>query len=562
MPDNQDAADGQLRFRAEKVLQEQRAGATGSETDPQRLVHELQVHQIELELQNQELYRARNAAESAAEEFSNLYDFAPVGYLTLDREGVVRRANLTCTTLLGIERSQLVGKRFGALPTTSLIPVWNDFLKRVFGNKTKQSCELHFDREGKPRMDVQMEAEASVSGNECYAVLRDITELKRAESDRLLLSKLESTGILAGGIAHDFNNLLTVIILNLEMGQKLLPGGKELLRYFSEASKAAELGRGLTEQLITLAKGGAPVLKTTELSTLIQDSVRFSLSGSRVGCAFALDQQLWPAEVDAGQIGHVIRNIALNAREAMSEGGVINVVAENVALTVEQQPPLAAGHYVRVSIVDEGGGIPENILPKIFDPYFSTKQRGHQKGMGLGLTICYSVVQKHGGTITVESNPGTGTAFYIYLPAASRAATKDETPETPKSKLGPQSLNVLVMDDEDGVRDVVGAILRHLGHKVQLVDEGQKAVETYQGAKERGQPFDVVFLDLTVRNGIGGHETMKALRAWDPDVTAVVMSGYSSDPVLLEYKQHGFKGTLVKPFNLETIKEVLSQFPL
>jgi len=315
------------------------------------------------------------------------------------------------------------------------------------------------------------------------------------------------------------------------------------------------MARGLTQQLITFAKGGQPIRKLTSLSQLIEDSVRPALSGSRVRCEFHLADDLWPAEVDAGQMGQVIRNVVLNAREAMPQGGVVSVRAENRVLGSHEHPSLPPGDYVRVSIADRGGGIAKEVLPKIFDPYFSTKQRGDQKGMGLGLTICHAIIQKHGGTIAVESAVGVGTTFHLYLPA-SRKLIAQET--APMPKVLPRPGRILVMDDEEGVRNVMGVSLQQMGHEVELVADGQKAVETYGSAKGQGRPFDAVILDLTVRAGVGGHEAIQALLKIDPAVKAIVMSGYANDPVVLEPERCGFNGALVKPFDIGKLQEMVS----
>jgi two-component system, cell cycle sensor histidine kinase and response regulator CckA len=550
------AAD--LRHQAEVRLREQRleTGQARTEADTQRLVHELQVHQIELEMQNEEILHARDQMEAGLEKYSDLYDFAPVAYLTLDCEGTIREANLTSASLLGIERSRLLKRRFGPFVAAPGLPAFHAFLKKVFASKAKEFCELTLLKEGAPPIEVRIEAAAAASGRECRAVLEDVTEHKRAEGDRLILNKLESTGILAGGLAHDFNNLLTVILLNLELAHTLTPPGEELARRLEEATKSALLARGLTQQLITFAQGGAPVRKPTALPRVIQDSVRPALSGSRVRCEFSLAKDLWPAEVDAGQIGQVIRNVVLNAREAMPEGGVVSVRAENVELHSHEKPAVPPGEYVRVSITDQGGGIAKEVLSKIFDPYFSTKQRGDQKGMGLGLTICHAVIQKHGGAVDVESEVGVGTTFHLYLPAARKLIAKTTAPVP---KVLPQPGRILVMDDEEGVRDVVATTLRRLGHEVELVADGQRAVELYESAKGQGRPFDAVLLDLTVRAGVGGQEALQALLQIDPAVKAIVMSGYTNDPAVLEPERCGFKGALVKPFSIGKLREMISR---
>ena len=547
-----------LRRRAEASLREQHpeAGPVRTEADTRRLLHELQVHQIELEMQNGELQQARDQAELESEKYSDLYDFAPVGYLTLDREGTICAVNLTGASLLGIERSRLVQRRFGLFVSVAGLSEFNGFLKRVFASKAREACEVSLLQEGKPPVEVRMEAVLVASGRECRAVVRDITELKRAEANRLILNKLESTGILAGGIAHDFNNLFSVMLMNLELGRLVAPAGEELAQCLEQAKRATLLARGLTQQLITFAQGGVPLRRPTALSAVIQESTRLALSGSRVRCDFFLADNLWLAEVDAGQIGQVIRNIIQNAREAMPAGGVVSVRGENLVPGSPEETALPAGDCVRVSIADRGGGIAPEVLPKIFDPYFSTKQRGEQKGMGLGLTICHSIIQKHGGAIHVESVPRVGTTFHLYLPAARKLPAPEPTP-LPMAP--PWRGRILLMDDKEAIRKVVGASLQRQGHEVELAEEGRQAVEVFSRAQTLGRPFDAVILDLTVRAGMGGEEAIQALLKMDPTVKAIVISGYFNDPVMLEYERHGFKDALVKPFEIGQLQETLAR---
>ena len=548
----------ELRRRAEERLRERPPETRQAQTDAdsQRLVHELQVHQVELEMQNEELQKARDEMEAGLEKFSDLYDFAPVGFLTFDREGTIREANLTSASLLGIERARLVKLRFESFVSAAELPAFNTFLAKAFESKARQSCEVTLLKEGKPQVELRLETAVAASGQECRAVLSDITEQKRAEENRLILNRLEATGILVGGIAHDFNNLLTMILLHLELAQSLVPPGEELAHHLEQAKQAGLLASGLTHQLVTFAAGGVPVRKLTRLSEVIRDSVRLAVSGSVVRCDISLAEDLWPAEVDAGQIGQIIRNLVLNAREAKPAGGAISVRAENVVLGPSQNPSLPPGDYVRVSITDWGGGIPKEVLPKIFDPYFSTKQRGTQKGMGLGLSICHTVIQNHGGAIAVESEPGVGTTFRLHLPASRRLLPKEKA-SVPAGVLGKRK--ILVMDDEEVVRKLVRRLLQQMGHEVELAEDGQSAVAAYESAKGQGHPFDAVILDLTIRDGVGGQETIRELIKIDPAVKAIVVSGYSNDPVLLEPERYGFKGVLRKPFDRHNLRTVLAR---
>ena len=526
------------------------------QTDVQRVLHELHVHQIELEMQNEELQNARNKAETLLEKYTDLYDFAPIGYLSLDVKSKILEANLTAATLLGTGRSQLMQQQLTQFLTPDSRTPFLSFLATLFAHSGKQVCEVELLQNAGTPIEVRIEAEMIASKTECRAVIEDISGLKQAEKNRLILNKLESTGILAGGIAHDFNNLLTVISLNLELARKLTPPEGDLRIHLENAETTALAARSLTQQLITFSEGGSPVLKPLHLPTIIHESVRAALSGSRTQCRFSLADDLWPAEADARQIEQVIRNLILNAREAMPQGGEISINAENISSESDGNPSDPPDRTVRIRITDKGGGIAKEVLPKIFDPYFSTKKRGDQKGMGLGLTICHTIVTKHKGTITAESAAGTETAFTIHLPAAPEIPA-EEKPPTPAGLQHPSK--ILVMDDEEGLRAVVGLLLRQLGHEVETVADGKKAIEVYGEAQHRGRPFDLVLLDLTIREGMSGQDTIQALLQTDPSVTAVVMSGYTDDPAILDPARYGFKSALLKPFGCDELKDSMSR---
>ena len=384
----------------------------------------------------------------------------------------------------------------------------------------------------------------------------DVTVRKQAEKDRLVLGKLESTGILAGGIAHDFNNLLAGLLMNLEMAQSSQSSAQDVAVSLLEARHAVLAAKVLTQQLITFSRGGSSVRQATDLGAVLREAVPLALSGSNVRSEITLAADLWRVEVDVGQIGQAIRNLVLNAREAMPSGGLVSLRAENLVLSPGRGPALPPGDYVEIRVADQGCGIAPDVLPKIFDPYFSTKLRGTQKGMGLGLTICHSVVQKHAGAITVESTLAAGTTFHVLLPASRQLLTQADTvrPET-----GQRQGRILVMDDEQVVRTNLGRVLKQMGYQPELAADGETAVELYAQAKQGGRCFDAAILDLTVRGAMGGREAVRALRALDPEVRAVVMSGHSDDEVMQEYSQYGFMGALTKPFDCEALLDVLSR---
>lgn len=548
----------ELRRRAELRLR-RTPGATvlsPAETDAVRLVHELQVHQVELEMQNDELQAARDAMEVGRDKYSDLFDFAPVGYLSLNRAGMVLEANLAAASLLGTDRSCLVGQRFATWVAAADVTGFNALLEQAFSSDVRGFCELTLAHGQPSPVVVRMEAAVGPSREECRIVLLDITSRRRAEEDRLTLNKLESAGILAGGIAHDFNNLLTVILLDIERAQMLVRSTGETVIPLMEAREAALSARNLTQQLITFAKGGAPLRKPTVMSAVIQESVRLPLSGSRTRCELSVAADLWSANVDEGQIGQVIRNLVLNAREAMPGGGVISVQAKNVVLPAGDPSSLAAGDYVRLSVADQGSGMSPEIQARIFDPYFSTKERGAAKGTGLGLTICHAIIQKHGGGIQVTSAVGVGTTIVIHLPACPRDTRKTPSIDAASAT---RTARILVMDDDEPVRKVLSLSLENMGHEVELAADGQQAIDAYREAKRQGRPFDLVFLDLTVRDGVGGQEAMHALRAFDPVVKGVVMSGYSDDSALCHPQQHGFTDVIVKPFDGEKLQRVVAR---
>jgi signal transduction histidine kinase/CheY-like chemotaxis protein len=392
------------------------------------------------------------------------------------------------------------------------------------------------------------------SGNVVGAIqsIRDITDRKKAEAERLRFSKMESLGILAGGIAHDFNNILTAILGNVTLA--MLEGKLEerVQERLVQAEQACLKAQGLAHQLLTFATGGAPVKKATCLADLLRESADLALAGSKARCDFSLPEDLWAAEVDAAQIGQVISNLLINADQAMPEGGIIKVQAENLFLGEESGLPLPPGKYVRLTLADQGIGIVPKYLNKIFDPYFTTKQ----KGSGLGLATAYSIIKNHSGYIMAESEVGVGTTFYIYLPASGAAVpAKEEEAGKPARGHG----RILVMDDEEMVLKVLWQVLTHLGYEVELARDGDQAVDKYAQAKEAGRPYDAVILDLTVPGGMGGKETLKKLQAIAPRVKALVSSGYSDDPIMAHYAEYGFSAVIAKPYKISELSKILKE---
>jgi PAS domain S-box-containing protein len=383
-------------------------------------------------------------------------------------------------------------------------------------------------------------------------VFRDMTDKQRLLEAAQRTQKLEALGVLAGGIAHDFNNLLGGLFGHLDLAREVNrdPEVADLLRI---ALGSLDRSRSLTQQLLTFAKGGAPVQKVDQLGPLLGETSRFALSGSNVSCQIEVAPDLWPARFDRGLLGQALDNLVLNAQQAMPGGGVIQIRASNVTLAEKSHPYLPAGEYVRISVTDQGTGIPKEILPRIFDPFFTTKQ----KGSGLGLATSYSILKQHGGGIDVESEPGKGSTFHLLLPASR--GRLDETPDLSKAASPPRTGRILVMDDEPLLQSAMRNVLRRLGFVATVTTNGQEAVGEFVRAQAEGTPFFAVILDLTVPGGMGGQEAGRLIRERDPVVPLFVASGYAEDPVVAQPERYGFTGSLRKPFLIDELRQLFAK---
>jgi PAS domain S-box-containing protein len=415
-------------------------------------------------------------------------------------------------------------------------------------------------RDGREVLIADSAAPILSSRGELYGtvvVFRDISEQQRLEEEVLRARKIESVGVLAGGIAHDFNNLLTGIMGNISLAKTLIvsherPPPDRAVARLTEAEKACQRATGLTQQLLTFATGGAPVRQTMAIAELLRESTIFALRGSRVRPDFTFPADLWSVDVDAGQMHQVIHNVILNAVQAMPEGGVVQVQAENLVLNTAQFPLLQQTYYVKIDICDHGEGIAPDVLPNIFDPYFTTKTGGS----GLGLATAYAIVTKHDGHITVDSQVGVGTTFHIYLPASERPTEPEPIPiDAPFVGRG----RILVMDDEEAIRDLLDAMLTDIGYEVVCVADGVQALAVYQQAKAVGHVFVGVILDITIPGSMGGLETIAQLRTIDPQVKAIISSGYANDPVMANFQAYGFSGMVTKPYTVHKLREVLQR---
>jgi PAS domain S-box-containing protein len=503
---------------------------------------------------------ARTAAEDLRRQseayFRSLIENTLDLITVLDSSGKVLFESPSIEKLLGYGREELVGASVFEFLHPDDRPVAQEAMTRLIkAPGTSEAIEIRIlHRDGSWRIFESM-GKSVVDDDQAVRIIvnsRDNTGRKNLEGDILKAQKLESLGVLAGGIAHDFNNLITGIMANIELARMHVKRDDLLAPILEKAEQASVQAHGLTQQLLTFSRGGEPVMKTVLLNDLIKESASFALRGSKVGSTFSMAGDLRPVEADIGQLRQVIHNIVINADEAMPQGGMITISAENVSLGAQEVISLEAGDYVKISIADQGIGIPREHLAKIFDPYFTTKK----KGSGLGLATAYSIIKKHGGAIAAESEPGAGTMISIFLPASSK---EFKAPGDAMAGLVTGQGRVLIMDDEAIVLDAAGRILQTMGYEVELAKDGGEAIELYCKARESGKPFDVVVMDLTVPGGIGGKEALTKLIQIDPGVKAIVSSGYSHDPIMAHYETYGFLGVIAKPYRVQEMTDIVSK---
>lgn len=493
---------------------------------------------------------ARAALQESARTLTNILENTTDGFFAVDRQWKFTYLNPEAEKLLARARDDLIGKElWKEFPELNDSPFELNY-RRVMTEQEPVEFEAS-DEAGK----VWFEVHAYPSGGGVSVFFRDMTERKHNEEERLTTSKLESLGTLAGGIAHDLNNILTVISGNIGLAQLDAPrDAGSLLSFLSKAGQAAQHAAHLSSQLLTFSKGGAPLKRVASISELLGQAAEFSLYGSNLRADIDIAVDLWKAEVDPGQIEQVINALMINAREAMPHGGTVRISARNVELEEKSGPLLPAGRYIKIMIADRGGGISEALATKIFDPYFTTKPTGS----GLGLSISYSIVKKHGGMLQLENSSPEGSTFAFYLPATERAIAAPE-PEVSERVFNFNHQKVLVMDDEAAIRDLTSQLLGTLGYEVMAVPDGREAVKVYERALRRGESFQAVILDATIRGGMGGLATIERLRSVDPNVNAIICSGYSDEAALSQFLAYGFRSALPKPFTRRELADALQR---
>lgn len=494
--------------------------------------------------------QARTELQEAVGKMTDILEKTSDGFFAVDRDWKFTFVNRQAEKLLDRHREDLIGKDFWV----ELPEFTRDAFEKNYRRAMSEQVAIEFEASD-PSGKVWFELLAYPSGGGVSVFLRDVTDRKRVEEERLTTDKLESLGTLAGGIAHDLNNLLTVISGNIGLAQIEAPGSPaNLLSFLSRAGEAAQHAAQLSNQLLTFSKGGTPLKRVVSISDLVSQAAEFALHGSNLRSDLDIQGGLWRSAVDPAQIEQVINALVINAREAMPRGGIVRVSARNLEIDANSGLPIRPGRYVKVQVADNGGGIENRLVTKIFDPYFTTKSTG----TGLGLSISYSVVKKHGGLLHLEHTSADGSTFTFYLPAT------DSEPPVPEPTLENEifSFNhqrVLVMDDEAAIRDLTSELLGTLGYKVTTVPDGAEALKKYELAMRTGETFQAVILDATIRGGMGGVATMERLRDLDPNVTAIICSGYSDDAALAEFLTYGFRAALPKPFTRHELANVLQR---
>lgn len=495
--------------------------------------------------------QARAALLESARTMTNILEKTTDGFFAVDSEWKLTYVNAAAEAIFGRKRDELLGGVLWEKFPELVGSVFQANYEKVMAEKVAIEFEAS-DPSGRTWYDVH----AYRSNGGVSVFFRDISERKKSETERLTTSKLESLGTLAGGIAHDLNNILTVISGNIGLAQIEAPvDSGSLLGFLSKAGQAAQHAAHLSSQLLTFSKGGAPLKKVVSMGELLEHSAEFALYGSNLRTDFDIAVDLWKAEVDAGQIEQVVNALMLNAREAMPQGGTVRVRARNIVFQENTSAPLPSGRYVKVTISDRGPGIPEELRTKIFDPYFTTKPTG----TGLGLAISYSVVKKHGGLLVLENSSAEGAVFAFYLRASESAANAGPEPRAAGRPFHYNHQRILVMDDEEAIRDLTSQLLGTLGYEVTAVPDGLEAVRLYERALRRGEQFQAVILDATVRGGMGGVATIERLRSMDPKVNAIICSGYSDEAALSEFLAYGFRGALPKPFTRSELADALQR---
>ncbi|MBU1566291.1 MAG: PAS domain S-box protein [Proteobacteria bacterium] len=499
--------------------------------------------------------RMEEALRENEQRYRIIFEKSPLAVISFDSEGTIVDFNDKFVEMMGSSREKLLGFNTARQSTRKMqktikkalageIVSYEDSYTSITGGKTTYLRGIFSP------------VNPGHSPTDVIATLEDITELKNHENEQQKIEKLDSLGLLAGGIAHDFNNILTGILGNISFLQVLIEQEHRAQKPLAEAAKASKRAAELARQLLTFARGGEPNKKVVFLQRLVRDSVSLMLRGSNVQSVVNIAESLHAIEADEGQISQILNNLIINASQAMPGGGTLTITAENVVLPENNTFSLVAGTYIKLQLSDEGCGISQDNLGKIFDPYFSTKQ----SGTGLGLATTYSIIQRHDGHIIANSVLGKGTTFTIYMPSIG-ASPGELTPVATQNDKVHKGGEVLVMDDDEMIRNIATTMLNHLGYAVTTCAGGEEAIELYRESVRSKTPYLAVIMDLTIPGGLGGKQAAEQLLAAAPDAYLIVSSGYSNDTIMANYREYGFRGAIAKPYNMSEFEKVLAAVP-
>jgi len=518
---------------------------------------------------NEFLSMAKNANQMLEEiknketKFKILMEQSPLAMQIYNMEGYLIMANKAWADLLRVENIDDAIGKFNILSDKQIANMgYTKYFKKVFKGEIIDIPEIEFtpfsdDLPGR-KLIIKLTAYPLLNSKNIIENIvifnEDITERKRAEEDLKKIQMLKSIGTLAGGIAHDFNNILMGIFGNISLAKMRIDENDPSFKYLKDAENSLNRATSLTKQLLTFAKGGTPVKENIHIGKLTREVVKFDLAGSNIKPVFDIEKSLWFADVDKGQIQQVLSNLTINAKQAMPNGGHLFISLNNVNVNEDFSNKLKRGKYIKIIIKDEGIGIEQKYINRIFDPYFSTKETGS----GLGLSIVYSIISRHNGNISIESELTKGTVFTIYLPASDREDKfVNNNRIVEKTVTIEDKISILVVDDESTILDVASDMLILMGYSVDTAIDGSIALEKYKTSLNSNKPYNIIIMDLTIPGGLGGKDLIKELVKINPDIKAIVSSGYADDPVMANYEKYGFKGFLIKPYVMQELNDVI-----
>ncbi|MHB8121693.1 MAG: ATP-binding protein [Desulfuromonadaceae bacterium] len=479
---------------------------------------------------------------------------SPVGMGTYKATGEYVSANEAAARIVGGSIGQLMQQNFRDIESWRRFGLL-EFAERALATGIEQRGDFHIVTTFGKEVDIDVLFVPFMFGGEQHLMhtLRDITEQKKHEKEQLKMEKLESLGLLAGGIAHDFNNILTGVMGNISFAQMFLDSSHKSYKPLVEAEKASKRATELAQQLLTFARGGEPIRKVISLQQIANETVELVLRGSNVKGIVQIPDSIHSIDADEGQMSQVLHNIIINATQAMPGGGTLTASAQNETLADNNTLYLPPGRYVRLTISDQGCGIPDDVMKRIFDPYFTTKSAGN----GLGLASAHSIINRHGGRISARSTAGEGTTFTIHLPSIGETYSEYQADSVTQDVGDHPGGSILVMDDEEMIRDMTTEMLEYLGYQATTCASGAEAVTRYKAAGDSGTPFSAVIMDLTIPGGMGGKDAAEQILAIDPQARLIVSSGYSNDPIMSDYRAYGFTGAVAKPYNIKELSQLI-----